>query len=322
MPTSLREIARHIDPYPPTPTTLRKILKQPTANLRLHLQVAPFSVMCQNMGLMVAPAPYLGTDREGAIDEIVSQIQRLSPDVVGLCEVFADGEREDIFNRLKHIYPHFQEGPDKTGLLDRKSDGGLLLLSKHPISQAHAIIYEDCASWDCLAYKGMIHIRVKSPHCPMAHDIFFTHAQDIEPDGGREALYKQLMDMNNMIHQYADPNSPTLIMGDINIPGESPTDYTELLNRLRRPVDFWVVNGNEENSGFTFVADNNFYEDEDDNPRLNRRVDYVLMKAGARFIPILKNIEILKFTHQGRFISDHFGLYAQMQTLVNVDIIN
>jgi hypothetical protein len=160
MPTSLREIARHIDPYPPTPTTLRKILKQPTANLRLHLQVAPFSVMCQNMGLMVAPAPYLGTDREGAIDEIVSQIQRLAPDVVGLCEVFADGEREDIFNRLKHIYPHFQEGPDKTGLLDRKSDGGLLLLSKHPISQAHAIIYEDCASWDCLAYKGMIHIRV------------------------------------------------------------------------------------------------------------------------------------------------------------------
>lgn len=316
MSTSLREIARHIEPYPPAPNTLRNILKQPTANLRLHVQTAPFSVICQNMGLMVAPAPYLGTDREGAINEIVSQIQSLSADVVGLCEVFADGEREDIFNRLKPIYTYFQEGPDED---DLESDGGLLLLSKHPIFQAHAIIYRDCASGDCFANKGMIHIRVQSPHCPMAHDIFFTHAQDIEPDGGREALYKQLIAMNNMIHQYADPNAPTLIMGDINIPGENPRDYSELLNRLRKPVDFWVVNGNEENSGFTFVADNNFYKDEDENPRLNRRVDYVLMKAGTRFIPILKTIEILKLTRQGRFISDHFGLYVQMETLVQVD---
>lgn len=319
MPTSIREIARHIEPYPPTPTTLRTILKQPTANLRLHLQVAPFSVMCQNMGLMVAPAPYLGTDREGAIDEIILQIQRLSPDVVGLCEVFADGEREDIFNRLKHIYPHFQEGPDEA---DLDSDGGLLLLSKHPLLQFHAIVYGDSVGGDWWANKGVIHIRVKPSNSPMAYDIFFTHAQNIEEDGGREVLYNQLTQMDNMIQQYADPNTPTLIMGDINIPGETPSDYNQLLNRLRRPVDFWVVNGNQENSGFTFVADNNFYEDNDDNPRLNRRLDYILMKSGTKFIPILENIEILKFTRQGRFISDHFGLYAQLQELVNVDIIN
>ncbi len=316
MPTSIREIARHIEPYPPAPSTLRTILRQPHANLRLHVQTAPFSVMCQNMGLMVAPAPYLGVDREGAIDKIVLQIQRLSPDVVGLCEVFADGEREDIFDRLKHIYPYFQEGPDEA---DLDSDGGLLLLSKHSLLQAHTIVYEDSVGADWWANKGVIHIRVKSPSSPMAYDIFFTHAQNIAEEDGRETLYKQLTQMNNMIQQYADPNSPTLIMGDINIPGESPRDYNELLNRLRKPVDFWVVNGNEENSGFTFVSDNNFYEDDDKNPRLNQRLDYVLMKSGAKFIPILKNIEILKFTHQDRFISDHFALHAQIETLVEVD---
>jgi endonuclease/exonuclease/phosphatase family metal-dependent hydrolase len=317
MSTSIREIARHIEPYPPAPSSLRTILKQPNANLRLHIRTAPFSVMCHNMGLMVAPAPYLGTDRAGAIDEIVLQIQRLSPDIVGLCEVFADGEREDIFNRLRPIYPHFQEGPDEA---DLDSDGGLLLLSKHPLLQSHAIIYRDCEGADCWANKGVIHIRVKSPNSPMAYDIFFTHTQNIAEDGGREALYKQLTKMDDMIQQHADPNTPTLIMGDINIPAETPGDYNELLNRLRKPVDFWVVNGNEENSGFTFVADNNFYEDEDDNPHLNQRLDYVLLKSGINFIPILKNIEILKFRHNNRFISDHFGLHAQMETLVQVDL--
>jgi endonuclease/exonuclease/phosphatase family metal-dependent hydrolase len=316
MSTSLREIARHIEPYPPAPNTLRTILRQPTANLRLHLQTAPFSVMTQNMGLLVAPASYKGTDREGAIDEIVSQIQHLSADVVGLCEVFDDDEREGIFNRLKHIYPHFQEGPDEA---DLDSDGGLLLLSKYPLLQSHAIVYKGAVGGDWWANKGAIHIRVKSPTCPMAHDIFFTHAQNIEEDGGQEALYSELTQMDTMIQQYADPNIPTLIMGDLNIPAENAHHYSALLNRLRRPVDFWVVNGNVENSGFTFVVDNNFYEDEDNKPKSNSRLDYVLMKAGTKFIPILKNIEILKFMRQGRYISDHFGLYAQMETLVQLD---
>ncbi len=316
MPTSIREISRHIYSHSLTPTTLRTLFKRPTGKIRLHTLTAPFSVMCHNMGLMVFPAPYLGTDREGAINEIVSQIQRLSPDIVGLCEIFADSERENIFNRLKHIYPYFQEGPDEA---DLESDGGLLLLSKHSILQSHSTIYRDCAGSDCFANKGALHIRVKPLRSPTAFDIFFTHTQNIAEDGGREALYKQLTIINSMVLQYADPDAPTLVMGDINIPAENADNYNELLARLREPVDFWVVHGNLVNSGPTFVADNNFYADEDDNPRLNQRLDYVLMKAGRRYVPILINIEILKLIRHGRFISDHFGLHAQTGILVEVD---
>jgi hypothetical protein len=212
MSTSIREIARHIGSSSSGLSTLRTILKQPDSNLRLHVQTAPFSVMCHNMGLMVSPVPYLGTDRSGAINEIVWQIQNLSPDVVGLCEVFADGEREDIYNRLKRIYPYFQEGPDED---DLDSDGGLLLLSKYPLLQSNAIVYTGAVGWDWLANKGVIHIRIKSPSCPMPYDIFFSHTQNIAEDGGREALYGELSQIDGMIQQYADPDTPTLIMGDI-----------------------------------------------------------------------------------------------------------
>jgi endonuclease/exonuclease/phosphatase family metal-dependent hydrolase len=324
MPTSIREIARHVKSSLSEASTLRTILKQPDANLRLHVQTAPFSVMCHNMGLMVLPAPYLGTDRSGAISEIVGQIQNLSPDVVGLCEVFANGEREDIFNRLKHIYPYFQEGPDiNDSILDPRtffSDGGLLVLSKHEIIvPSHNIVYTGAVDLDALANKGVIHIRVKPPNSPMAYDIFFTHAQDISVNGGREALYGELSQMNNMIKKCADPNTPTLIMGDINIPAENPGDYRELLNRLRNPVDLWLISGNGETNGCTFVADNNFYGDDGKNPHTNNRLDYVLMISGSRFIPILKRMEVLKLKHQGRFISDHFGLFAQIEDLVQVE---
>jgi endonuclease/exonuclease/phosphatase family metal-dependent hydrolase len=271
--------------------------------------------MSQNMALLVAPASYLGTDRKGAIAEIISRITALSPDVVGLCEVFADGERETIRTRVQHIYPHFQEGPDED---DFESDGGLLLLSKHPMLQHHQIIYRDCAGDDCFANKGIIYARVHPPNSPMPYDIFFSHTQNIEEDGGREALYAQLTRMKEMIQNHADPNIPTFIMGDLNIPGEVPEHYNQLIGRLGQPVDFWTVAGNTPRSGFTFTSDNNFYEDDDDIPDQNQRLDYILMKAGMRFIPILTKIEILKFDRGGRFISDHFGLHAQFEQLVQV----
>jgi endonuclease/exonuclease/phosphatase family metal-dependent hydrolase len=286
------------------------------------VSTAPFSIITQNMALLVFPAPYLGSDREGAVAEIIARIKALSPDVVNLCEVFSDGERETIRTSVEHLYPHYQEGPDEA---DLDSDGGLLLLSKHPILQHHQIIYRNGVGADWWANKGAIHIRVKPPDSPTPYDIFFSHTQNMEEDGGKEALYAQLSTMNTMMQEHADPNNPTLIMGDLNIPGEMPEHYSQLIARLGDPVDFWTVAGHTPASGFTYTSDNNFYDDDSDRPDKNMRLDYILMKAGLRFIPILKHIEILKLTHddklthEGRFISDHFGLRAQFEQLVQVE---
>jgi endonuclease/exonuclease/phosphatase family metal-dependent hydrolase len=313
---TIRQLSLHTNHQSPASFRLRQILRLEDPNLHIHVKAAPFSLMIQNMALLVFPADYLGTNRAGAVNEIISQIKAIAPDIVGLCEVFADDERETIRTSVKHIYPHFQEGPDED---DLESDGGLLLLSKHPILQHHQIIYRDCAGSDCWANKGVIHIRVQPPGVPMPYDIFFSHTQNIEEAEGKEALYKQLTRINQMIQDHADPSIPTLILGDLNIPGEILEHYNQLIKRLGKPVDLWAMAGSTPESGFTFTADNNFYEDDTDNPHLNHRLDYMLMKAGLGFIPIMKNIEILKFALEGRFISDHFGLHVQFEQLVQVD---
>lgn len=312
---TLRQLSRHIQIPPPVPLRLRELLRVGNAGLRLRVKRAPFSLMTHNMALLVAPGNYLGTDRDGVVEEIISRIAALSPDVVGLCEVFADGEREQIRTDLQHIYPHFQEGPDEE---DLESDGGLLLLSKHPMIKQYQIIYRQCAGDDCFANKGIIYAQVHPPNSPMPYDIFYSHTQNIEEDGGKEVLYKQLTRMMGLILDVADKNIPTIVMGDLNIPGEMPEHYKELIGRLGRPVDFWTVAGNPPASGFTSTSDNNFYEDSEDIPDQNQRLDYILMRAGRKFIPILTKIEILKFTRGGRFISDHFGLHARCEQVVEV----
>ena len=210
--------------------------------------------------------------------------------------MFSDGEREEIRGALNDLYPHFREGPDEA---DLESDGGLLLLSRHPLLAADDFIYRDCDGDDCYANKGMIHIRVQSGSWPTPIDIFHTHAQDISTDDGVDTLYAQLLKMQEFIQSRANPAFPAIVMGDLNIPGEIPQHYARLLSSLAGTRDCWTIVGNSAASGPTSVRDSNFYEDEDDRPAQDQRFDYVLLRAEARAVPIVSKVDILKLARNG-----------------------
>ncbi|WP_166462493.1 endonuclease/exonuclease/phosphatase family protein [Psychrobacillus vulpis] len=323
---SLRRLAEHIGHMPQDFLSLRKLLGHPSGPLKLSVRFAPFSIMTYNMALLVEPF-YKGTDREGAIAEIVARIKALAPDVVGLCEVFDDSERTKIRNELRDLYPYFQEGPDEP---DWDEDGGLLLLSKHSILAADYTVFQDSDGFDYFANKGMIFIRIQPVSWPDTLNIFFSHTQDISTNDGVNTLYSQLNAMNNFI-AWPWRGQQHIIMGDLNIPGENPQHYAQLLSRLGAPRDCWTLAGNQAASGHTFVIDNNFYEDSEDRPSNNQRLDYVLMKAGTHLVPMhimtagtylvpmLEDIKVLKFQRNGRFISDHFGVHASFDKIALIN---
>ena len=313
---SIRAMSRSLRKGPNDTFSFRQLLNGDRGRLSLHGRTGSFSVIIYNMGLLVAPASYKGTDRGGALAELISRIKADPPDVVGLCEVFANDERNHIRSQLSSIYSHYREGPDEA---DLESDGGLLLLSQSPILASHNSIFRQCAGGDCFANKGVIFVRVQPAGCSTPWDIFLSHTQNIEEAGGESALYAQLTHLDHMVRAFFDPATPTLIMGDLNIPAEVQANYDQLLQRLSYPVDLWLVN-HSSGDGTTFDDDNNFYEDRDEAPTKDSRLDYILLNAGSRFIPILKDMEILKWTCNGRQISDHYGLYVRFEQLIEVNV--
>ena len=222
-PLSLRYLARHVADPIDLPISLRGTLGRPAEPVQLEAHAARISVVTQNMALLVAPGNYLGTDRHGAIVEICDRIRTLLPDVAGLCEVFSDGERDEIKERLHDLYPYFEEGPDED---DLESDGGLLLLSRYRPVASDECIYRECDGFDCFANKGMLYIRVTAPDWPTPVDFFYTHAQDIATNDGARVLYAQLSRMHTFISDHVDPRIPAIVMGDLNIPGELPEHYS------------------------------------------------------------------------------------------------
>jgi Endonuclease/Exonuclease/phosphatase family len=318
MSTNLRTLARHLKPQPPpSKFTLRELLGVKKGKLSLSAEQLPLSLMTQNMGLVTFPVGYLGTNRAGAVKEIIAHIKALSPDVVGLCEVFADDEIAAIRFGLRSTHPFCSNKLSKPDLV---SDGGCYVFSKHKILAQNQFIFTESVGGDWWADKGVVHLRIQPPTAPRPLEIFYSHTQNIEVFGGTKALYAQIIQMGVFIQTHADLNNPIFIMGDLNVPGELPDHHAELIRRLNDPVDLWLASGHSPTEGRTFVSGNNFYADQSDNPKLNRRLDYILMRAPKKLVPIVKSMEVLKFKLDGRDLSDHFGLRAVFEQAVSITV--
>lgn len=296
---------------------------------------ASLTLFQQNMALLVAPAPYKGTERERAIDTLIQNLRREQPDVVGLSECFADGERAEIKRELASIYPHTVEGPDED---DLESDGGLLILSRHQITQRHQTVYRQCRGEDCLANKGALHIRIEPRGHPTGYDVFHSHLQSPDPTlatpergpltSSRDKIRLQLTHLSSFIQAFSSPERPAILMGDLNTNGINPTLYADFLERLRRPVDLWQTSGR--GPGITFDDANTFQGgptyDVSSSVRHRRgsRLDYFLLWPGSRFVPTFTDSQVIVWqSSPGRDMSDHYGLRTRQRDLnevtVNVD---
>ena len=294
--------------------------------------VAPLTVLQQNMGLLVAPASYGGTEREKAIEALIANLHSHQPDIVGLEECFSDGEREQIKSQLRDVYPYSHEGPDEA---DVESDGGLLLLSRYPIVDRHQTIYRQCCGEDCLANKGVLHARIAVPGHPVEYDIFLTHMQSCPPKVGSPNIGKgrdcweklrhyQAVHLNDFVQGYSDPHRVPILMGDFNHNGLDADEYGGLVARLQNPDDLWMLCGDTSKSGITNDSHGSFDNDKParsvDDPARHQtgsRYDYFFTWSQDRlFAPVFADTHLIIWqSSPGRDISDHYGVWAR-QTCV------
>ena len=72
------------------------------------------------------------------------------PDVVGLSEMWTDGDRSRVIDELRGVYPYSVDGPHEhlidVGAVEYElMGGGLLLLSRHPIVASAQTVYRQCS---------------------------------------------------------------------------------------------------------------------------------------------------------------------------------
>jgi endonuclease/exonuclease/phosphatase family metal-dependent hydrolase len=180
-------------------------------------------------------------------------------DLVGLCEVFDDGYRQillDAAQRSPSAGFHVLWTPKPPGRSFANS--GLLLLSRFPIVETHAITYTHASRFlthgfraDAFAAKGALHARLLvSERGQMLVDCFLTHLES-RSDAARA---RQLEDLARFIAEHGSPQRPAVLFGDLNVPADPADDvprpgspYARLLAALGTShlswADVWPAAG-------------------------------------------------------------------------------
>jgi endonuclease/exonuclease/phosphatase family metal-dependent hydrolase len=287
------------------------------------------TVLAYNTALLpVIPGAvyYKGKNRDRAIATFLQKIRAYSPDIVGLSEVFLDGEKQEFQEGLKDLYPHWVAGPDVPSV--GRQDGGLLLLSKHPfLTTPKELIYRMASGSDSWSNKGAWHVRIQPPGHPVPYDVFHTHAQNDDAGGVDASItvtLAQMRALGTFIQAQRDPNHPAILMGDLNV--ERHKYYDLLLRALRDPL---------EPSSFGDVItldDGNNFESllPDPDPlgtgasrlrKSGRQVDYIFYWNGRQTLArVSPYIPLAWMDSLGFDVSDHQGIVAHVTAVEQADL--
>jgi endonuclease/exonuclease/phosphatase family metal-dependent hydrolase len=323
-----------------TPCSLREVLSE--ASLYRRISNITLTIFAQNMALLPWPAPYQGTEREEAIAALVRHLRTERPDIVGLCECFVNGEREQIAAGVADLYPSRLDGPNEG---DLESDGGLFLLSVHPIVESHATIYRQCLGDDCFTNKGVLHARIDVAAHQQQYDVFLSHMQSCPPavnlpNVGPGATCDEKLQvyqnshLNAFVQAYSSPRRPAILLGDLNQDGVDTNGpaYLELVSRLWHPIDVWLTAGP---GGWGITTDHvgsAFKPDQPSRPVVDaerhhqgERLDYCFSWPGPAQRAVLSplfsqaSVRVLQ-SSPGRDISDHYGITALLRSVRELDI--
>jgi len=362
--TTLKGIAPLLDVNPQY-VSLRRVLQNGSCCRTIVL--SPLTVSWQNLALLpenidvdfevwgihaytYSKHLYKGTDRNKVL-ACLKDYLRNGPDIAGICEFWVRDERGALVAELADYYPFNLQGPINTDPnypmptvsvpivggnvpIHPVFDGGLLLLSRHPIIESHQHIYIACMGEDCLAFKGILHARIEISAQGQQIDVFLTHMQscpteiDVPTRGPgcgcwEKLTTSQLDSVWRFIHDHSSPDRPALLMGDLNQNALDPARYHSLIQTLPGATDLWLITG-DGTTGITTDAASSF--DAASEPRSpydssrhinGSRIDYLFSWGwtnDTKVSPLYFDTRLLALQSEyGRDLSDHYGLLTNLK---------
>lgn len=227
---------------------------------------------------------------------------------------------------------------------DAPLNGGLMLLSRHPISTSNRTIYHQGAGEDKLSFKGALHARIRPHGHPCEYDIFLSHTQNLTPivgeDAAKEALGKQIQHLAAFIHSCREPACPALLMGDLNVDALDP-DHRGLLDLLHAEMfpgedmmpkmdvpagqtrihpEATSERDEDDHKGISAFNDGNADRDADAPERFgerSQRLDYFFTWPGLLYEPHFADADVRVIQiSPGKDLSDHYGIRCRLTQVV------
>lgn len=234
---------------------------------------------------------------------IADKLATMDYDIIVFQEAFDYRARKILRQSLSPKYPYIY-GPANESFFSLRTNSGLWILSKTPLTQLKEIEYKNRFGIDAMARKGAV--MFQGNWFGNSFQIVATHLQADSPDEIRRQQCNEIA--TELLNKFSVNNIPQFVCGDFNIEMTDTENYHFMLSSLN------AENGHLE-------GDIHFSYDEIDN-RLawkergkKQLIDYILIRNHARkVVSVKRRISVLKNIIDSRMddLSDHYGIEAQV----------
>lgn len=267
-------------------------------------------------------------DDEERTDAIVSAILRRRPEIVALCEVWADARASRVIRALERDYPFHFRPETRAGFV---LSSGLLLMSRLPIRQAEFTPYYDPPD-SRRADMGFVTAALSRPDTDeLTCRLIMTHDQATYNDDVER--YSKIRSQNRTriiqrVREFSPDSVPLIVTGDLNVVGES-TEYESMRKHYEDLglVDMWTTHQGVSPpaptlpEGLTYSGSANPLIEAFDGKEMARseeRLDYIWVSASTR--PGWRKCAVerhaYEYQHSATEIwpaSDHYPLEAELE---------
>lgn len=247
---------------------------------------------------------------------IVEQLKQRPYDVIAFQELFHARSRRIIVRGLSGHYPHHTRVLNKK-MFSLKSNGGVMIFSRHPILESYQIRYAARMGFDRLSRKGAVlaEIDVRGRTVQVAG----THLQAF---GEQAILYSQYQQLaEELLKPHAKAGVLQVVCGDFNtlrtvptqIPADIPQDFVNRLPRYHYMLHTLDAIDGDLSGEQQFTMDRPYNDLCKTRKEFRLLLDYVLLRPnGINDLFIRRKVEIMRhqWDPQHRDLSDHFGLEA------------
>jgi sphingomyelin phosphodiesterase len=244
-------------------------------------------------------------------------------DVVVLNEAFDNAASDRLLTNLRDTYPHqtpvlgrSTAGWDVTSGAYRDStpeDGGVVVLSRWPITTRIQHVYRDACGADWFSNKGFAYVRIESPSGPV--HVVGTHMQAEDSTctsapGGYRA--RQRAEIRAFLTARNIPaTEPVYVAGDLNVVKASD-EFGRMVSELGAQPP--TVGGHP----FSWdCADNSVCRDQYGPEYASEHLDYVLTVRGPALVNETRRVKSPEWTtwswgreHTYTDLSDHYPVFA------------
>ncbi|MDD3195868.1 MAG: sphingomyelin phosphodiesterase [Paludibacter sp.] len=261
---------------------------------------SPLRILSWNVYLL--PVLSLFNDNPLRARAIADEIYDSNYDVVVFQEAFSATNRRRIARRIREKYP-FQYGPVNQGRALHRTNSGLWIVSRIPLTLKKSILFSESTGFDAVARKGAV--IFEGEFKGKKFQLLTTHLQADGKPGIRERQLEEIR--QQLLHPYSDVHIPQVICGDFNIEKSDSSTYDGMLRVLE------AADG-ELSSSLRYSYDergNSLLRRPEGNPKL---IDYILLRNDGLIHRIERKIRAFQrlVGEEMHHLSDHYALEAEI----------